>query len=75
MIKKEINNNPNYNENIRENLLKFANHMEKKAKGEIWTDAKYIRKFINEHPKYNKDSIINLCSAFALIFYSSYIFL
>ena len=58
MIKKEINNNPNYNENIRENLLKFANHMEKKAKGEIWTDAKYIRKFINEHPKYNKDSII-----------------
>ena len=56
--KKEINNNPNYRENIRENLLKFANHMEKKIKGEIWTDAKYIRKFISEHPKYNKDSII-----------------
>ena len=58
VIKKEINNNPNYDENIRQNLLKFANHMEKKAKGEIWTDAKYIRKFISEHPKYNKDSII-----------------
>ena len=57
-IKKEINNNPNYDENARQNLLKFANHMEKKAKGEIWTDAKYIRKFISEHPKYNKDSII-----------------
>ena len=51
-------NNPNYDENVRQNLLKFANHMEKKAKGEIWTDAKYIRKFISEHPKYNKDSII-----------------
>ena len=58
VIKKEINNNPNYDENVRQNLLKFANHMEKKAKGEIWTDAKYIRKFISEHPKYNKDSII-----------------
>ena len=57
-IKKEINKNPNYNEIMRQNLLKFANHMEKKAKGEIWTDAKYIRKFINDHPKYNKDSII-----------------
>ena len=58
IIKKEINENPNYNENMRQNLLKFANYMEKRAKGEIWTDAKYIRRFINDHPKYNKDSII-----------------
>ena len=43
---------------MRKDLLKYVEHMEKKAKGEIWTDAKYIRKFINEHPKYNKDSII-----------------
>ena len=34
--------------------------MEKKAKGEIWTDAKYIRKFINEHHKYNKEEARNL---------------
>ena len=31
---------------------------ERKTKGELWTDAKYIRKFVNDHPKYNKDSII-----------------
>ena len=58
IIKKEINNNPEYTPEIKQNLFKFANYMEKRATGEIWTDAKYIRKFINEHPKYNKDSII-----------------
>ena len=57
-IKDEIKNNLNYDEETKQNLLKFAEHMEKKAKGEIWTDAKYIRKYISEHPKYNKDSII-----------------
>ena len=57
-IKKEINNNVNYDEEKKKELFKFADYMEKKANGEIWTDAKYIRKFINEHPKYNKDSII-----------------
>ena len=58
VIKNEIKNNLNYTEEVRKDLLKYVEHMEKKAKGEIWTDAKYIRKFINEHPKYNKDSII-----------------
>ena len=58
VIKKEINNNVNYDEEKKKELFKFADYMEKKANGEIWTDAKYIRKFINEHPKYNKDSII-----------------
>ena len=58
VIKNEIKNNLNYSEDIRKSLFKFVDHMEKKAKGEIWTDAKYIRKYISEHPKYNKDSII-----------------
>ena len=57
-IRDEIKSNLNYDEETKQNLLKFAEHMEKKAKGEIWTDAKYIRKYISEHPKYNKDSII-----------------
>ena len=57
-IKDEIKNNLNYTDDIKKDLYKFVQHIEKKAKGEIWTDAKYIRKFINNHPKYNKDSII-----------------
>ena len=55
MIKDEINNN---NLNKKNELLKFIDYLEKKTKGEIWTDAKYIRNYIKNHPKYNKDSIV-----------------
>ena len=58
VIKDEIKNNLDYNDIVKNEMLKFVNYIERKAKGEIWTDAKYIRKFVREHPKYNKDSII-----------------
>ena len=58
VIKDEIKNNLDYNDKVKNEMLKFVNYIERKAKGEIWTDAKYIRKFVREHPKYNKDSII-----------------
>ena len=54
IIKDDINKNFNKNEE----LIKFVEYLEKKTKGEIWTDAKYIRKFVDNHPKYKKDSII-----------------
>jgi glutamate--cysteine ligase catalytic subunit len=38
---------------------KYLNFISKRASGELWTDAKYIRNFVLNHPKYNKDSIIN----------------
>ena len=44
--------------NKQNELIKFVDFFERKTKGELWTDAKYIRKFVNDHPKYNKDSII-----------------
>ena len=58
VIKDEIKKNLDYNDIVKDEMLKFVNYIERKAKGEIWTDAKYIRKFVREHPKYNKDSII-----------------
>lgn len=36
----------------------YVDFIEKRAKGEIWTDAKYIRNFVLNHKKYNKDSIV-----------------
>lgn len=41
------------------NMNNYIDFIEKRAKGEIWTDAKYIRNFVMNHKKYNKDSIVN----------------
>lgn len=40
----------------------YKNHLEflkLRSKGILWTDAKYMRNFIQEHPKYKKDSNLN----------------
>ena len=41
------------------NMNNYIDFIEKRAKGEIWTDAKYIRNFVLNHEKYNKDSIVS----------------
>ena len=61
-----INNNSNSYEKQNESL-KFIEFLEKRTKGELWTDAKYIRNFVNNHPKYNKDSLITEDINFDLI--------
>lgn len=38
---------------------KYLQFLSKRASGELWTDAKYIRNFIMNHPKYKRDSKIN----------------
>ena len=40
------------------NMNNYIDFIEKRAKGEIWTDAKYIRNFVMNHEKYKKDSIV-----------------
>ena len=40
------------------NMNNYIDFIEKRAKGENWTDAKYIRNFVMNHEKYNKDSIV-----------------
>ena len=39
-------------------LDEYLNFISRKAKGELWTDAKYVRNFVLNHPKYNHDSIL-----------------
>jgi glutamate--cysteine ligase catalytic subunit len=39
-------------------MYKHLKFIEMRAKGLLWTDAKYIRNFVLNHPKYNKDSIV-----------------
>ena len=39
-------------------LDKYLDFISRKAKGELWTDAKYVRNFVLNHPKYNHDSIL-----------------
>ena len=41
------------------NMNNYIDFIEKRAKGEIWTDAKYIRNFVMNHEKYKKDSIVS----------------
>ena len=57
-IRDEIKIDDKIDNNKKQYYFKFADYLEKKTKGEIWTDAKYIRKFVDNHPKYNKDSIV-----------------
>jgi glutamate--cysteine ligase catalytic subunit len=57
VIRKDILNDVT-DKNKQNELIKFVDFFERKTKGELWTDAKYIRKFVSDHPKYNKDSII-----------------
>ena len=40
---------------VLKNVLKY---IELRSKGEIWTDAKYIRNFVLNHKAYKKDSIV-----------------
>ena len=40
----------------------YKNHLEflnLRAKGILWTDAKYLRHFVLTHPKYKNDSLLN----------------
>lgn len=41
------------------NLDVYLNFISKRAKGEFITNAKYIRNFIQNHPKYNFDSVVS----------------
>ncbi|KAH8819096.1 glutamate-cysteine ligase-domain-containing protein [Xylogone sp. PMI_703] len=37
----------------------YLSLIRKRANGELWTAAKWIRTFVAEHPEYKKDSVVN----------------
>ena len=47
-------------------LLQHLNFLQERAKGKLQTDAKYIREFVINHPKYNRDSIVSQEIAYEL---------
>lgn len=44
----------------RETYKQYLLFIEKRACGELWTDAKYIREYVKQHPDYNNNSEINM---------------
>jgi glutamate--cysteine ligase catalytic subunit len=42
----------------KERIIKSLKMISLKAKGSLWTDAKYIRNFVINHPKYLNDSVV-----------------
>lgn len=56
---KEYLNQQELNTEARDKLDKYLSLFEQRACGKLLTTAAYIRKFINEHPKYNHDSKIS----------------
>ena len=40
-------------------MSEYIELVRKKARGEAWTGAKWIREFVTNHPDYNRDSVIS----------------
>ena len=40
-------------------LDEYMTFVERRAKGELWTGAKYVREFIKKSDKYKNDSVIS----------------
>lgn len=60
LVKEFLKLNENeMNEQTRNKIDEYLSLFEKRANGKLMTTAAYIRKFINEHPKYEHDSRIS----------------
>jgi len=42
-----------------QSLFKYLDFIRKRASGELLTTATWMRKFVQTHPAYKKDSVIN----------------
>ena len=38
----------------------YLNLIQNRANGSVWTNAKWLRYFVSKHPKYNRDSTLNM---------------
>ena len=52
---------------IRCEMARYLNLIRKRATGELWTAAKWIRHFVDKHPEYKKDSIVGEGITFDLV--------
>jgi glutamate--cysteine ligase catalytic subunit len=48
-------------------LARYLDLIRKRADGSLWTAAKWIRHFVQTHPEYNKDSVVDESIQFDLV--------
>ncbi|KAI9753149.1 MAG: bifunctional tryptophan synthase trp1 [Chaenotheca gracillima] len=48
-------------------LARYLSLIRRRASGELWTGAKWIRHFVRSHPEYNRDSVVTDTMNFDLI--------
>jgi glutamate--cysteine ligase catalytic subunit len=52
-------NSMNVDVETRCELARYLDLIRKRADGTYWTAAKWIRHFVQKHPEYKKDSVVN----------------
>ena len=52
-------NSVNIDIETRCELAAYLDLIRKRASGELWTGARWIREFVRGHPKYGKDSVVS----------------
>jgi glutamate--cysteine ligase catalytic subunit len=52
-------NSVNIDIETRCELATYLDLIRKRASGELWTGARWIREFVRNHPKYEKDSVVS----------------
>ncbi|KAI9772998.1 MAG: Zn finger-containing GTPase- Activating Protein for ARF [Geoglossum umbratile] len=52
-------NSVNVDVETRCELARYLNLIQKRASGRLWTGAKWIRNFVQEHPEYQNDSVVS----------------
>ena len=48
-------------------LARYLDLIKKRASGELWTNAKWIRHFVRSHPEYQRDSVVTRSMNYDLI--------
>ena len=48
-------------------LARYLNLIKKRANGSLWTTAKWLRHFVQQHPEYKQDSVVGEGITFDLV--------
>ena len=60
-------NSVNVDVETRCELARYLDLIRKRASGQLWTGAKWIRSFVREHHEYNKDSVVSESVTYDLV--------
>ena len=60
-------NSVNVDVETRCELARYLGLIQKRASGQLWTGARWIRKFVRDHPDYRKDSVVDETICYDLV--------